>query len=76
MAPNAKYSIQITQLYILVFVIMVYIPPETYLGLVLDLSNATNLIGLKQNRAKQIHAYVAGVAKHALIIQSELIKHS
>ena len=29
-----------------------------------DLSSATNLIGLKQNQAKQIHAYVAGVAKH------------
>ena len=41
-----------------------------------DLSSATNLIGLKQNRAKQIHAYVADVAKHALIIHSEIIQHA
>ena len=41
-----------------------------------DLSSATIMIGLKQYRAKQIHAYVAGVAKDALIIQSEIIQHS
>ena len=41
-----------------------------------DLSSATNMVGLKQNRAKQIHAYIAGVAKEALIIQSELIQNA
>ena len=41
-----------------------------------DLSSATNVIGLKQTRAQQTHAYVAGVAKNALIIQSEIIQHA
>ena len=41
-----------------------------------DLSSATNMVGLNQNRAKQIHAYIAGVAKEALIIQSELIQNA
>ena len=42
----------------------------------IDLSNATNDIGLKRARAKQIHAYVAGMAKNALIIQSEVLQQS
>jgi hypothetical protein len=42
----------------------------------IDLSNATNDIGLKRAQAEQIHAYVAGIAKNALIIQSELLQQS
>ena len=42
----------------------------------INLSNATNDIGLKRARAKQIYAYVAGMAKNALIIQSKLLQQS
>jgi hypothetical protein len=42
----------------------------------IDLSNATNDIGLQRARAKQIHEYVAGFAKNVLIIQSELLQQS
>jgi hypothetical protein len=42
----------------------------------IDLSNATNQIGLKQARAKQIHSYVAGITKDALVIQAELLQQS
>ena len=42
----------------------------------IDLSNATNDTGLRRGRAKQIHAYVTGIARDALLIQSELIQQS
>ena len=42
----------------------------------IDLSNATNDTGLKRARAKQIHAYVTGIARDALLIQCELIQQS
>ena len=42
----------------------------------IDLSNATNATGLRRGRAKQIHAYVTGIARDALLIQSELIQQS
>ena len=46
----------------------------SWLGI--DLSNTTNTLGLKHERSKQIHAYVAAVVKNALINQSELVQNS
>ena len=42
----------------------------------INLSNATNDTRLKRGRAKRIHAYVTGIARDALLIQSELIQQS